>query len=278
MRYQLAIVHRVCPALAKTAAIYTDKFEMVKATTTSLAQALSGIRTKLIVLLDGCDGKYENLFDRAFEGGRVDGVEYERISTPAIGNQATYGKQLELLAALSKVTDNLYFSEDDYIYRPHAFRTMIEFLQEPGVDIVTPLDHPDNYQRDRESYLKGVIRVSADCHWREIGSTCCTFMLKSTDIARAHKSLSYYAEGGSDYVMGLLLTKFGCYSLSTVVGGGFRYLFGKPRNWMQLIHLLAWLKLRFRLVFAPRFRLWSPMPSLAVHLCKPSLPPLLTGR
>ena len=274
MKYQLAIVHRVCPVLAKTAAVYTDKLEMVKATTTSLARALAGIRTRLVVILDGCGSEYEQLFDAVFLTSQVDGVDYERIATPAIGNNATYRKQLELLSELSEDAEYLYFSEDDYLYEAQAFSEMMEFLQKPGVDFVTPLDHPDYYQPDRERALRCSIRATVRRHWREIGTTCCTFMLKSADLARARQSLSYYARGGSDYVMGLLLTKFGCYSLSSVIGGVFRYWFCKPRNWMQVIPAIAWLKLGLRLPLAPRFRLWSPMPSLTVHLCIPSLPPL----
>ena len=62
MKYELAIAHRVCPALAKVAARFTDKFEMVKTTTTSLANAIKGIRVKLIVILDGCPAEYEWLY------------------------------------------------------------------------------------------------------------------------------------------------------------------------------------------------------------------------
>ena len=150
---------------------------------------------------------------------------------------------------------------------------MMDFLNEEGVDFVTPLDHPDGYQRDRENAMTSVVRVSKWCHWKEISSTCCTFMLKSDTMQLARNSLSYYANGGTDFIMGLLLTKKGVFSPSVVIGGAIQYVFGRPRNWMCGIHLLAWLKLGPRLVFAPRFRLWSPMPTLAVHLCTPSLPP-----
>lgn len=273
MKYKLVVAHRVCPALAKTATCYDDKFKMVKDTTLSLSKALAGIRVKLIVILDGCDDLYDKLFDDVFAENRIVGVDYERVSTPAIGNHATYAKQLSLLKAYSSEAEYLYFSEDDYMYSEGAFRAMMDFLTYPDVDFVSPLDHPDSYQSGRELVLKSVIRISQYCHWREIGSTCCTFMCSSKIFEKAFRSLSYYADGGSDYLMGMLLTKRGCFSLNAVLGGVVRYCFSNRRNWMCLIPALAWAKLRFRLVFSPKFRMWSPIPTLAVHLCEPSLPP-----
>lgn len=269
MKYRLAIAHRVCPALAKTASNFASKFEMVKATAISLSKAIKGIDVKTTVILDGCSREYEQFFDSVFGGCKG----YSRISTPAIGNAATYAKQLEILSRDASEAEYLYFSEDDYLYRSCAFLAMMDFLKVGGVDFVTPLDHPDGYQPDRERENAGVIRVSAHCHWREAASTCCTFMLKSSTFLAARKSLAYYTHGCADYLMWLLLTKKGVYSPSCVFGGATKYIFGRPRNWMNVIPACAWLKLGPRLLLAPRFRLWSPMPSLAVHLCKPSLPP-----
>lgn len=273
MKYDLAIAHRVCPILAKTADHFTDKYKMVEATAASLANALVGFNVKLVVILDGCPSEYERLFNETFGSGKVENVDYSCISTLSIGNTATYAKQLEILSAVASKAKYLYFSEDDYIYKDSAFVAMMDFLNEEGVDFVTPLDHPDGYQRDRENFMTSVVRVSKWCHWKEISSTCCTFMLKSDTMLMAKKSLSYYANGGSDFIMGLLLTKKGVFSPSVVIGGAIKYVFGRPRNWMCGIPLLAWLKLGPRLVCAPRFRLWAPLPTLAVHLCTPSRPP-----
>ena len=271
MKYQIAVAHRVCPALAKTASHYADKFEMVKATTASLARAVTGLRVRLVVILDGCPQEYERLFDNVF--ANVEGVDYSRENTPSIGNHATYGRQLEILKDCAAEAEYLYFSEDDYLYEPSAFAAMMRFLGRPGVDFVTPLDQPDDYLEDRERVLASVVRVSEDCHWREVASTCCTFMMKASTFKRAQKSLSYYAYGGTDFIMGELLTKKDVFSLRAVAGGVIKYMFSRDRNWINLIPALAWLKLGPRLFWAPRFRLWSPIPTFAVHLCKPSLPP-----
>ena len=273
MKYYLAIVHRVCPILAKTADNFSDKYTMVEATTASLANALVGFKVKLVVILDGCPPEYERLFNETFGSREHETVDFSCISTPSIGNNATYAKQLEILSAVASEARYLYFSEDDYIYKDDAFVAMMDFLNQDGVDFVTPLDHPDGYQRERENHMASVVRASKWCHWKEVSSTCCTFMLKSDTMPMAKKSLSYYANGGSDFIMGLLLTKKGVFSPSVVIGGAIKYVFGRQRNWMCGIPLLAWLKLGPRLIYAHRFRLWSPLPTLAVHLCTPSRPP-----
>ena len=271
-KYELAIAHRVCPALAKTAYKYTDKLAMVRDTNASLASSLCGIRTKLLVILDGCDAEYEKLFDETFAGGKVEGVDYERISTPKIGNHPTYKKQLEWLEGEVGEAENLYFSEDDYIYDRAAFRKMMDCLREPGVDFVSPLDHPDAYRREAFGYPSKV-REMAGGKWKTTGSTCCTFMLRSDGFAAKKSALAWYAEGGADYEMWTLVTKDGVFSPKLVIGGILRHIFHRDENsWMLAIPVICWLKLRTRL-FSKRFKLWTPLPTLAVHLCVPSLPP-----
>lgn len=274
MKYDLAIAHRVCPALAKTAAGYCDKLEMVKATAASLAAALDSLRVKLTVILDGCGAEYERLFDGVFaKSGKVD---YARTSTPAIGNAATYAKQMEILAASADEADSVYFSEDDYIYEKGAFRAMLDFLKEDGVDFVTPLDHPDRYSHLVPESRRVEIRVSAHRHWREVGTTCCTFMTKSGTFAEAKRRLAAYGEGSGDGPMWLGLTKDAIFSPSATIGAALRYVTGlrRTKEGLEFTVLAAWLWHKWRLPFGRRYRLWGPMPSLAVHLCKPSLPPL----
>lgn len=274
MRYDIAIAHRVCPVLAKTAAGFDDKFEMVKATTASLVQALDGLRVKLAVILDGCPKEYERLFDATF-GGNTD-IAYSRISTSKIGNQATYAKQHEILSDCLNDAEFLYFSEDDYLYRKCAFQAMMDFLKNPGVDFVTPLDHPDRYSHLVPESRRVEIRVSDYCHWREVGTTCCTFMLKSETFRFSSKRLAAYSKGAGDGGMWIELTKDMIFSPSATIGTMFRYLIGRRKSaeGLEFSVLAAWLHHKCRLPFGKRYHLWGPMPSLAVHLCKPSLSPL----
>ena len=273
MKYELAIAHRVCPVLAKTASHFIDKFKMVEATTTSLATAINGIRTKLFVILDGCPEDYELLFKRTFSN--LPEVDYEIVKTPSIGNHPTYAKQVDLLSAVD--AEYVYFSEDDYIYTHNAFKAMMDFLGNKGVDFVTPLDHPDRYSLPLIPERRRVeIRVSSFCHWREVGTTCCTFMTTSTTFRKAERRISTYGEGLSDIELWIGLTKDCVFSPSATIGAALRYLFGlrKAEYGLEFMVLSAWRHFKWRLFFFKRYRLWGPMPSLAVHLCKPSLPPL----
>ena len=274
MKYSLAIAHRVCPILAKTAYGFADKFEMVKVTTASLAAAIKGVRTKLFVILDGCNAEYEQLFDATFSGFAE--IDYERISTPAIGNHPTYAKQMELLSSVVDDAEFLYLSEDDYIYRNDAFRAMMDFLTNDGVDFVTPLDHPDRYSHLIPESVKVEIRISEFCHWREAGTTCCTFMTKSDTFKEARVPLALYGKGASDIMLWLGITKDSVFSPSATLGAFLRYVTGRRKTecGYEFMTLAAWLYFKWRLFFLRKHHLWGPIPSLAVHLCKPSLPPL----
>ena len=272
MKYEMAIAHRVCPYLAKVAAGFDDKFEMVKATAMSLAKAINGIRTKLIVILDGCPAEYEWLFDDMF-GEKNALVDYERISTSAIGNHATYAKQMEVLSSFVNDAEYFYLSEDDYIYREDAFRAMMDFLKRPGVDFVTPLDHPDRYSHVVPERRQSEIRVSEHCHWREVGTTCCTFMMTSRTFVESRALLACYGQGGCDGTLWLGLTKDSVFSIRATIWMLFRYLTGRDRTWSKCIAVSAWRFHKLNLLLTRRYRLWGPMPTLAVHLATPSLPP-----
>ena len=274
MKYTLAVAHRVCPVLAKTAYGFTDKFEMVKSTTASLAAAIKDIRVKLFVILDGCPAEYERLFDDTF--AKADGIDYERIATPAIGNHPTYAKQMEVLSSVVDDAEFLYFSEDDYLYNENAFHAMIDFLKNDGVDFVTPLDHPDRYSHLIPESLRVEIRVSPFCHWREVGTTCCTFMTKSETFMMAFRQISIYGLGAGDGALWLGITKDKVFSLSTTIKAIFRYVAGfrKTEGGFEFMTLSAWLWHKWRLFFYRRYHLWGPMPSLSIHLCVPSMPPL----
>lgn len=260
MKYELAIAHRVCPALAKTASHFSDKLEMVRAATASLANAIRGIKTRLVVILDGCPAEYKRLFDDSFASANCD-IDYECIETPAIGNAATYAKQMEILSGLAEDTKHLYFSEDDYIYTPNAFRAMIEFLSHDGVDFVTPLDHPDRYSHIVPESRRVEVSVSEFCHWREVGTTCCTFMCKSETFAKAKRQLEAYGKGSSDGALWLGITKDNIYNPSSTILAALRYLAGRRREndttGLEFTTLAAWRYHRLNLLTYPRFRLWG---------------------
>ena len=273
MQYDLIVAHRVCPKLANVAALYNEKFALVKDASFSLCAALSGIHTKLIVILDGCDYRYERLFDSIFADGKVPGVDYELVKTPSIGNHATYAKQLEILQSYSNQGQFFYFSEDDYIYKRNAFSEMMGFLRNLDVDFVTPLDHPDRYRQVIPESRRVAIKHSKHCHWREVGTTCCTFMTKRQVLTATDKLLASYGEGSCDVALWLGLTKDCVFSLFSIILGVCRYAFGGKKDWSGCVAISAWRYHHVRLLTTRKYRLWGPMPTLAVHLARTSISP-----
>ena len=164
MKYDIVIAHRVCPFLSKAAIGFRDKRSMVVATTASMAVALRGLVVRLVVILDGCPD-YEDIFVDAF--GFSESIDLEIVRTGAIGNQATWGKQLEILSSVSN-SDLVYFSEDDYIYSADAFQAMLDFIKTTDVDFVTPLDHPDRYNERLEKIHPSYVLVSKFCRLRQL--------------------------------------------------------------------------------------------------------------
>lgn len=266
-KYDLTIAHRVCPKLAKTAVGFTDKFEMVSATTKSLLSALDGITAKLFVILDGCDARYEKLYMTTPKS-----VDIEIIKTNAIGNAATYGKQIELLKTAVGSSSFLYFSEDDYLYDKSAFNTMMAVVDTPGVDFVTPLDHPDRYTQHIFESQKTEIRVLANRHWRKCSTTCLTFMANPTSFLKALPALETYAKGNLDCTMWLAITQENIYRFCALATNLFRFIVGKT-DFNHILQLAAWKWSACYILTHRAQSLWSPIPSIALHLCSESIPP-----
>ncbi len=270
MKYDLVIAHRVCPALSKTAIGFTDKRAMVVATTASLVKALEGLSVRLIVILDGCRD-YETIFTDAFRS--YSSVKLEIVHTDAIGNQATWGKQLEFLSDI-KDSEFVYFSEDDYIYRPDAFRAMLDFIKKGDVDFVSPLDHPERYNGKLEASYPVYVRVSEFCHWRETMSSCLTFMAKAKVVSESRPVMESYLHSSEEATMWLGLTKHGVFDFFTMAKVAFlHFILRRQCRFGELMGLCTWKRQGFKLLSMPRRRLFSPIPSLAVHLANCSLPP-----
>ena len=266
MKKELTIAHRVCPVLSSTACGYTDKFDMVKDCSASLYAALEGIEYKLVVILDGCDERYGALFPNA-----------ELIHTDAIGNQATFAKQLEILT--SAETPFVYCSEDDYLYKPHAIRSMLQFLKTcVSGGFVSPIDHPDRYNNSVSEPRTSEIRVSSSCHWRETGTACLTFMSSLEVFRRCVPTFKAYVGGEQDSVTWLGITHFGLFSPSVIFRSLFfviKRCFCKKVWFGNFIPLMAWYRHNYRIIITRRYRLWSPIPSLAFHLSSNTIPPCL---
>ena len=272
MKYALTIAHRVCPALSKTAIGFSSKEELVKATTKSLAVSLNefGLPVKLHVILDGCPPAYTDNFANQFRDAK--NIEVTVEETHAIGNAATFGKQVDILLT---ATDSqfVYFSEDDYLYKTYAFTEMAEMLDTDDADFVTPLDHPDRYTNIAFENVTSPIKHTSLRHWRKVPSTCLTFMTTPRMLRETRWIFNAYTRGHMDSSMWLGATKQKIFSARAIIGTGIRFLFKRDVPYPRLAQLCAWKWYGLKLLTAHKYNLWGPMPSLAFHLSKYCIPP-----
>ncbi len=275
-KHSLLVAHRVCPVLARTAVGFDSKSELVRASLASLAVALKNapVRVRLVFILDGCPKEYEALIAGLFDA--VDNLSYEIERTASVGNRATYRRQLEIFEA-DMTAEFFYFSEDDYLYRPNAFSAMLDFARLPDVDFVTPLDHPDRYRQNALITMPFSRTVRATRggggHWMDVENTCLTFLVKRSVFGRTKRVFDAYATGTDDWAMWLALTKKGVWRMEGFLLAPLLWLFG----WKSILHyylpLIVWRRHAGRLLFSRRYKLWQPIPTLAVHVCSESLPP-----
>ena len=116
--YDIAIAYRIYPKVAKPALglpFSDNKLRLSEICLRSFKQSLGSLRAKIWVLLDQCPEDYADLFLKYFSR-----EDLSLIRLPGIGNQATFGKQIDIL--LQQTDSNLvYFAEDDYVYLPDQF-------------------------------------------------------------------------------------------------------------------------------------------------------------
>ena len=72
--------------------------------------------------------------------------------------------------------------------------------------------------------------------------------------------------------MWLGLTKDKIFDFPSMAISWFQYCFGINRDFGKLLPLAAWKWHGLRLLTRRRYHLWSPLPTLAVHLSYTSLP------
>jgi hypothetical protein len=253
----LAIAYRIYPKVAKPAEglpFSRDKFQLSEICLRSFKESLGNLRVKLWVLLDGCPDEYGFLFRKYFEP-----EDLVLVPLPGVGNQATFGKQIELLLEQQE-SEIVYFAEDDYLYLPGQFRRMIEFLQAyKDVDFVTPYDHPDCYSLEIHRHPKWV-RVHQGLHWRTAASTCLTFLTRKMTLDCKKALFESYCRQNNDCSVWLSLTKTSLFDPAKFL----RYIFRDP-HYAKII-AKAWLYGWPQILFGSRVKLWAPIPGIATHL------------
>ncbi|MGB9031964.1 MAG: hypothetical protein WCC27_17710 [Acidobacteriaceae bacterium] len=262
--FDLAVAYRIYPGVSKTPACFADdKYKLSELCLRSFQKALGGLRAKIWAILDGCPPEYEALFRGTFASD-----DLEIVSRNRIGNAGTFALQVDILTE-QNCASLVYLAEDDYFYLPNALEKMAHFIREnPDADFVTPYDHPDSYNTASRAE-RHIVRPSGDRYWRTASSTCLTFMSRRENLIRMQSLFRSYSRGNLDCSIWLTLTQ-------------------KLELADIRVHWSTWLRLKIwaltwwwgwrQLLFSRRYRLWSPMPTLATHMEASCLSPLIDWR
>lgn len=262
--HDVAVAYRIYPGVSRPALglpFSDDKYRLSEICLHSFKESLGSLRVKVWAILDGCPPEYGALFRNYF-----DDADLELIPCDALGNQATFARQIDILLA-QKCAPLVYFAEDDYFYLPNTFSLMVAFLKaHADVDFVSPFDHLDCYTTDLHRAPKW-IRPYGDHHWRTAASTCLTFLTRMEVLANCEPIFRSYARGNFDCAIWLSLTKQRVLNPLALA----RYLVRGEFYWRVLVK--SWLYCSWQILFGNRFTLWVPIPGIATHLDRNALSP-----
>jgi len=261
-KYDLTVAYRIYPSVSKTPLVFQDnKYKLAELCLRSFKSSLGDLKVKLIVLLDDCPEKYRLLFEKYFDKEHLIFKEYD-----GIGNQRTFDKQIELLLE-QNFSEIVYFAEDDYYYLENRFIDMIHFLKNnKNVDFVTSYDHPDNYSRFFHTQPHN-IHVYDSGYWRTGQSTCLTFLTTKKVLKKTANIFRTYVKGNHDYAVWAALTKFAGLNALSI----FKSILAEI--YYLKLFLLTWKSGWRQLLFGRKWRLWSPVPSIATHMQRDGIAP-----
>jgi len=261
--FDLAIAYRIYPKISKTPFVYpSDKLQLARLGVKSFRESLSGLTFKVFFILDNCPENYERMILEFFDEKDVEFIRYN-----GVGNLATFGIQMDLLLKQT-YSENLFFMEDDYLFRPSVVLKALNFLKQDQVSFVTPYDHIDNYTMDIHQQHKYKIVVYEDYHWRTTASTCMTFLTKKKALIETENVFRSYCNGNWDSSLWFALTKHNVFKLNSLA-----YIFTNRMLFKSV--LLSWIKTWPQILLGKRFDLWLPIPSFATHMESTGLAPVV---
>jgi hypothetical protein len=254
MNKKIAICYRIYPKISKIPPVFADdKYKLSELCLRSFVRSLKGTDAKIWVLLDNCPQIYFDLFETYLKD-----FEYELISLNGVGNAGTFGMQMDLLLN-QQFSENIYFAEDDYFYLDNAFAEMMTFFINNSADFLTPYDHLDSYERKFHDY-KNKIVFSGKQHWRTIGTTTMTFLTTKEILKNTKEVFKTYTKNNFDASLWLSLTKHNVLNPFTMIAGSIR-------NYEEYkIYFKAFYFSFLQIIFGAKYKLWQPIPSLAVHM------------
>lgn len=253
-KYDLVVVYRIYPKVSKTPPIFSDnKFKLSELCLKSFANAISKINAKIYVLLDNCPKEYFELFEK-----HLIGKDFELRDLPFTGNAGTFKLQAEILMNQNE-SELVYFAEDDYFYLPDAFIKMVNLFKNSKILFASPYDHDDVYNLEIHKYSSNVI-LSDSHHWRSSGSTTMTFMTRKSTLQNTWKIFKTYVKNNYDASIWLALTGKSIRNPLKFVN------FVAKDKAMRNIYLKAWYFSFFQILFGKKYKLFTPIKSLANHM------------
>jgi GT2 family glycosyltransferase len=261
--YDLVIAYRIYPGISKIPPVFSDnKLKLSELCLISFKEALNNLNFKIYAILDNCPVEFNELFKYYLPKDNL-----EIISLPKTGNAGTFGLQLQLLLEQNH-SDYLYFAEDDYFYLPNAFHEMLSYIKNDDVDFVSPYDHPDYYNLELHNY-KYQTKKTSNIEWRTSGSTCMTFLTKKSTLEKTQKLFRTYTRNNYDASIWLALTRERINDISFLFREGL-----KNKLYLRIL-LKAFFFSPLRFFYGKRWKLWSPVPSLATHMDSEHLAPAI---
>ena len=237
----------------------------------------------MFVLLDNCPPSYEDLFKRYFDEG-----DLELIRLSGVGNRATFNMQIDILLD-QNFSEIIYLAEDDYLYLPNQFESMVKFLrEEPRVDFVSPADRSDYYIGEKHKY-KSYIKFFGNRHWRTVATTCLTFLTTKSVLCATRNVFKTYGATRNVFTTYGRISDEGIWSSLTkyqvlnpfTIAKNLPYYFrarqtfadNQLRGALFVFLVLAWIFCWRQIVFGKRWNLWVPIPSIATHMESSCLAP-----
>lgn len=266
-QFDFAIAYRLCPKLAASSQglpYCENKLRLAEACLRSFRLSLGSLRPKIWVLLDSCPTSYRDLFLKYFDANQVVLLPFDDI-----GNRGSFNQQIDILLE-QRISETVYFAEDDYFYVPNQFEQMLNFLHRcEDAAFISPFDHLDCYTLPFHNFPKQ-LRFAANHHWRTAASTCLTFLTTRNTLRKTEHIFRTYARTNSDASLWISLTKH--------ASPFFRAHDRDERIWLSKIVAKSWLHGWQQILFGSRYHLWVPVPGIATHLDSHALSPGIDWR
>lgn len=273
-QYDLVVAYRVCPFVSKTCGLYDekDKFDLFKLCLRSFANAINGIKVKIIAILDTCPPEYEKLFKEYFLDD-----DLEIIKLNNAGNEGTFEKQIDILST-QNYSEKVYFAEDDYFYLKDSFSFMLELINKENIHFITPYDQPDYYHIYLHKHLHKSL-TNKNVVWRTVASTTLTFMTSKSVLIQTQENFRSFKNKHKDTIIWLRLTKYKILNpfnymifiilaiICRINNKIFKTNCQQSRPGLKHLFNVYFQRNGFKLLLNNKtYTLWSPYKSLATHM------------